>query len=70
MSPIYPEKCKKCFIPFISRKTNILENFEFVFLKEDVQRFISSTELFLTDIRDLRYTDLERVNFFAGHLVQ
>ena len=44
-------------------------NFEFVFLKEDIHRFISSTELFLSDIRGLRYTGLKKVNFFVGHPV-
>ena len=38
-------------------------------LKVDAHRFISSTELFLRDIRGLRYADLEKVNFFAGHPV-
>ena len=34
-------------------KKKILENFEFVFFKEDIHRFISSTELFLSHIRGL-----------------
>ena len=38
-------------------------------LKEDIHRFISSTELFLRDIRGLRYDDLKKVNFFVGHPV-
>ena len=42
---------------------------EFVFLKEDIHRFISSTELFLSDIRGLRYTGLKKVNLFVGHPV-
>ena len=40
-----------------------------MFLKEDIHRFISSTELFLSDIRGLRYTGLKKVNFFVGHPV-
>ena len=36
---------------------------EFQFLKEDIHRFISSTELFLNDIRGLRYPRLKKVNF-------
>ena len=58
-----------CFIPFIALKRNILENSDFVLLKEDIHRFISSIELFLRDIRGLRYADLKKVNFFAGHPV-
>ena len=38
-------------------------------LKEDIHRFISSIELFLRDIRGLRYADLKKVNFFVGHPV-
>ena len=38
-------------------------------LKEDIHRFISTTELFLSDIRGLRNTGLKKVNFFVGHLV-
>ena len=56
-------------MPFISLKRNILENSDFVLLKEDIHRFISSIELFLRDIRGLRYADLKKVNFFAGHPV-
>ena len=70
MSQIYLEKCNLCFIPFIALKRNILENSDFVLLKEDIHRFISSIELFLRDIRGLRYADLKKVNFFAGHPVQ
>ena len=69
MSQIYLEKCNICFMPFISLKRNILENSNFVLLKEDIHRFISSIELFLRDIRGLRYADLKKVNFFAGHPV-
>ena len=69
LSQIYPETHKKSLLPFISLQTNILENFDFAFLKEDIQRFLSSTELFLSDIRGLRYTDLKKVNFFVGHPV-
>ena len=69
MSQIYLEKCNICFIPFIALKRNILENSDFVLLKEDIHRFISSIELFLRDIRGLRYADLKKVNFFAGHPV-
>ena len=57
------------FIPFIALKRNILENSDFVLLREDIHRFISSTELFLRDIRGLRYDDLKKVNFFVGHQV-
>ena len=38
-------------------------------LKEDIHRFISTTELFLSDIRGLRNTGLKKVNFFVGHPV-
>ena len=69
MSQIYLEKCNLCFIPFIALKRNILENSDFVLLKEDIHRFISSIELFLRDIRGLRYVDLKKVNFFVGHPV-
>ena len=69
MSQLYLEKCNICFIPFIALKRNILENSDFVLLKEDIHRFISSIELFLRDIRGLRYADLKKVNFFAGHPV-
>ena len=69
MSQIYSEMCNLCFIPFIALKRNILENYDFVLLKEDIHRFISSTELFLRDIRGLRYDDLKKVNFFVGHQV-
>ena len=69
MSQIYSEKSNICFIPFIALKRNILENSDFVLLKEDIHRFISSIELFLRDIRGLRYADLKKVNFFAGHPV-
>ena len=48
---------------------NLLENCDFVFLKEDIKRFISSTELDLRDIWGLRYVDLKKVNFFVGHPV-
>ena len=51
-----PEKHKLCFIPFISMKINILGNFDFVFLKDDIHRFISSTKLFFSNVRGLRYT--------------
>ena len=57
-------------MPFISLKQNILENSDFVLLKEDIHRFISSIELFLRDIRGLRYADFKKVNFFAGHPVR
>ena len=40
-----------------------------MFLKEDIHRFISSTEFFLRDIRGPRYTGLKKVNFFVGHPV-
>ena len=60
--------CKFCDLKNLV-KTKILENFEFVFWKEDIHRLISSTELFLSDIRGLRYTGLKRVNFFVGHPV-
>ena len=43
--------------------------FLFLFLKEDIHRVISSTELFLSDIRGLRYTGFKKVNFFLGHPV-
>ena len=66
---LYSEKRNEYFIPIISLKTNLLEKFDFVFLKEDIHRFISSTELFLSDIRGLRYTGLKKVNFFVGHPV-
>ena len=48
---------------------NLLENSDIVFLKEDINRFISRTELDLRDIRGLRYADLKKVNFFVGHPV-
>ena len=48
---------------------NLLENCDFVFLKEDIKRFISSTKLDLRDIRGLRYVDIKKVNFFVGHPV-
>ena len=38
-------------------------------MNEDIHRFISSTELFLSDIKGLRYTGLKKVNFFVGHPV-
>ena len=41
-------------------KTKFLENYEFVFLKEDILRFISSTKLFPSNIRGLRYTGLKK----------
>ena len=66
---LYPEIREWYLIPLISLKTKILENFEFVFLKEDIHIFISSTEIFLSDIRCLRCTGLKKVNFFVGHLV-
>ena len=69
MSQIYLEKCNICFIPFIALKQNIRENSDFVLFKEDIHRFISSIELFLRDIRGLRYADLKKVNYFAGHPV-
>ena len=47
-------------------KTKILENLEFVFLKEDIHRFISSTELLLSDIRGLRYTGFKKSKLFCG----
>ena len=40
-----------------------------MFLKDDIHRFISSTELFLSNIRGLRYTGLKKVKFFVGHPV-
>ena len=48
---------------------NLLENCDFVFLKEDIKRFISNTELDLRVIRGLRYVDFKKVNFFVGHPV-
>ena len=67
---IYPEKPKKKrIIPFISLKTNIQNNFDFVFLKEDIKRLISSNELFLRNIIGQKYSDLKKVNFFVGHPV-
>ena len=63
MSQIYSEMCNLCFIPFIALKRNILENLDFVLLKEDIHRFISSTELFLRVFRGLRYADLKRLTF-------
>ena len=48
---------------------NLLENCDFVFLKEDIKRFILSTKLDLRDIRGLRYVDIKKVNFFVGHPV-
>ena len=69
MSQIYSEMCNLCFIPFIALKRNILENLDFVHLKEDIHSFISSTELFLREIRGLRYDDFKKVNFFVGHQV-
>ena len=69
MSQIYLEKCNICFIPFIALKQNILENSDFVLFKEDIHRFISSIELFLRDIRGLRYADFKKVNSFVGHPV-
>ena len=63
MGQLYPEKREWFLIPLISLKTKILENFESVFLKVDIHRFISSTELFLRDISDLRPTGLKKVNF-------
>ena len=48
------------------RETKILENFEFVFLKEDNNKFISSTELFLSDIKGLRHTGLKKGKLFLG----
>ena len=50
-------------------KTKILENFDFMFLKEDIHRLIFSTELFLSDIRGLRYIGFKKVYFFVGHPV-
>ena len=38
-------------------------------LKEDIHRFISTTELFLSDISGLRNTGFKKVNFFVGHPV-
>ena len=49
--------------------SNILENFELVFLKEDIHRFISITELFLSHIRGLRYNGFKKGYFFLGHPV-
>ena len=69
MSQIYQETPKSRSIPFIFLKTNILENFDFVFLEEDIQRLISSAELFPSNVRGLRYTDLKKVNFSLGNLV-
>ena len=40
-----------------------------MFLKENIHRFISSTELFLSNIRGVRYTGFKKVNFFVGHPV-
>ena len=57
-----------CFISFSSLNINILENFQFVFLNEDIQRFIFITKLFLNVSRCLRYT-AKKVNFFLGHPV-
>ena len=50
---LYPENENKILLP----------------LKEDIHRFISSTELFLSNNRGLRYTGLKKVNFFVGHPV-
>ena len=66
---LYPKKREWYLIPLVSLKTKILKNFEFVFLKEDIHRFISSTELFLSDIGGLRNTGFKKVNFFVGHPV-
>ena len=68
MGKLDAEKGEYVF-PIISQKTKILENFDFVFLKEDIHRFISSTELFLGNIRGLKYTGLLRLNFYVGHPV-
>ena len=38
-------------------------------LKKDIHGFIFSTELFLNVIRGLKYTGLQKVNFFVGHPV-
>ena len=67
---LYPEKREYYLIPLISLKTKILKNFEFLFLKEDIHRFISGPELFLSDIRGLRYTGLIKVNFFVGNKIK
>ena len=40
-----------------------------MFFKEDIHRFIYITELFLSDIRGLRYTGFKKVNFSVGHPV-
>ena len=58
--------CYICFIPFLALKRNILENLDFVLLKEDIHRFISSTELFLRDTRILEYADLKKGKLFCG----
>ena len=54
MGQLYSEKRDLYLIFLISLKRKILENFKFVFFKEDINRFIS--ELFLSDNRGLRYT--------------
>ena len=69
MSQIYSEKCNLCFIPFVALKQNILENANFVLLKEGIHKFISSTELLLMDIRGLRYANLKKINSYVGHPV-
>ena len=38
-------------------------------MTEDIHSFISSTKLFLSNIRDVRYTAQIKVNFFVGHPV-
>ena len=39
-----------------SLNKSIIQNFDFVFLKGDIQKINSSTELFLSDIRGMRKT--------------
>ena len=37
---------------------------------DNIQRVISSTKLFMSDIRGLRYTASKKLNFFVGHPVR
>ena len=61
---LYPEKREWYFISLISQKIKILDNFDFVFANKDIHRFISSTELFVSDIRGPGYTGYKKVNFW------
>ena len=42
----------------------IPENFDFVFLTEDIQRFISSSTFSISNIRGLSYPDLKEADLF------